>query len=216
MIKWLSKLQAMASTGPPIVKKAKLGKPPRRIAVSVSLTKKGRLSSKTVSFRQRKRKRKATFKELFSRILWDDNPQLQEQVEPADTTDLTEPSSLARPQTAQSSRTYREKTKASEEAWTNIRGSLMKAYLQSLTPPDEGQCCVTGCSVDVQYRCDDCHHQAYFCGPHLIQTHQRKLHVPCSFEVSFQTTNFNICFPYRNFRVDDLNIQLKCIKPRER
>ncbi|PIK44841.1 hypothetical protein BSL78_18289 [Apostichopus japonicus] len=49
-------------------------------------------------------------------------------------------------------------------------------------PPDKGQCCVTGCIAKVSYKCDDCHHHAYFCGPHLVQTHQGKLHVPCSYE----------------------------------
>lgn len=107
--------------GPPVGKKAKLGKPPKRRAVSVSLTKKGRLTSKTVCFRQRRRKRKATFKELFSRIIWDEDLQLQQHLDSADGNcdELTQSASLARPQTTQSSsKSYKEKVKASEEAWT--------------------------------------------------------------------------------------------------
>ncbi|PIK36357.1 hypothetical protein BSL78_26814 [Apostichopus japonicus] len=149
--------------------KAQLGKRPAKFSRMVHVTPTGRVSIKKIKVHSnRKRKRKATFRELFNSLVDGDlAPQPPECDEPS--------SAESRPQ---ATRSYAEKRRSSQEAWAKQREELLAQYVRTEVLPSTAICNISGCNSSPTCRCSDCGPAVYFCMKHAVATHQGKLHLP--------------------------------------
>lgn len=141
-----------------------------------SLSSNGRLTHRKVKVsRKRRKKRKATFLQLFGGLLYEDcGP---------DAPALPVPQPQAQ-STTSVNKTYNEKRKAYHEAWSQQRQQLLMAFVDDQHLDPSTICSEDGCTTTATCRCSDCGNSSFFCDNHAVKVHQKKLHVPCFWKVA--------------------------------
>lgn len=115
-----------------------------------------------------RRKKKKTFAELFRNI---GNNEFNEG-DNIPSVSFASTSSIPRPYVP-----YAERKKRAQKEWAEHREALQHALVENLHE-DHDKCFVDSCQEPPIYRCLDCGCQIFYCGQHVRQYHQRKLHLP--------------------------------------